>query len=974
MSDESSPRSANEVRSFPPFRLDLSEQRLWKHDKQLTLRPKPFSILTYLTAHPRRLVTQEELVEAIWGKWVISESLLRTHVREVRLVLGEGIIETVIGRGYRFARDVETSWPQLTALATDVPGSTEPAPWLVGRDAEMKLAHDVFRDALSGRRQILFVVGEAGIGKSTLVDAFVRHVALPAGALVARGACVDQLGTGEAYLPVFTAMTALCRSARGAHVLEALSRHAPTWLVQMSGLIPDDKLPALQLRVQGATQARLLRELSDALDVLAAERPLLLVLEDLQWSDQSTVDLLAALGSRREAAQLLVIATMRRGEIREDSGARSMMNELRAHRVATTLSIESFTTDAVSDFLARRYGAHRFPRDLPEALTRMTGGNPLFLAALTDDLQGQGLLRESEGTWSLTCSVADVTAQRPETVRQLIDAQIERLKPREQRVLEAASVAGATFAVGAVASALDMANEDVDVICEAQTGDGRLLRYVSADTWPDGSVQSCYAFTHALHRHAALARVPAAISRTWHRRIGEHLERAYAGETDLVAGELAFHFDQAHVLAKASGYYCAAGERASRRFGRADALTQLERAGELVKRLPASDESRRLELRVLERIGPAIVAMQAFREPRLEQMFARTAELGRALGEDRAVLGALLGLQRCLFYRGRLAAIEEHEAEVDLVVGRLQDPVAAAEAAVVSSSARLFRGQLAAAREPLTRAYRVLESAQSDPARVRNGPVVGLAAGHLVTLSWLSGAPDEALAYGASGLAQAEALGDPFQLATALTMLSLAHTWRREPGAALDFAKRAFEVAKDAGSLVWQGRSLTLLHGALVELEPARAEQSLEELTRGLPGPLRTVAYGRTAFLPSFIAVCVRAGQHARALREVDEVLDFVETSDERAWSAELHRVRGDLMESIDPVAALQAHATAAAVAHAQGATSFELRALMSAHRLTRGPARRKDTLESVRRVHSTFREGFSSGDLVEAAAILEVG
>src|SRR5712675_836678 len=94
------------VLSFPPFRLDVADERLWRDDTELKLRRKPFAILKYLATHPKRLVTQDDLIEAVWGKVVMSESLLRTHMRDLRQVIGDSIIETVVGRGYRFIADV----------------------------------------------------------------------------------------------------------------------------------------------------------------------------------------------------------------------------------------------------------------------------------------------------------------------------------------------------------------------------------------------------------------------------------------------------------------------------------------------------------------------------------------------------------------------------------------------------------------------------------------------------------------------------------------------------------------------------------------------------------------------------------------------------------------------------------------------------------------------------------------------------
>ena len=194
------------VLSFPPFRLDVADERLWKGDHELKLRRKPFAILKYLVTHPQRLVTQEELTQAIWGKVALSENLLRTHVYELRHVLGDGWIETVIGRGYRFVAQVlETHHSAATADERGVPEERK-AP-LVGRSAEITALGARLEASISGARQVAFVTGEPGIGKTALVEALLAH-AVAGGALVARGTCVEQYGSGEAYLPVLGALGA----------------------------------------------------------------------------------------------------------------------------------------------------------------------------------------------------------------------------------------------------------------------------------------------------------------------------------------------------------------------------------------------------------------------------------------------------------------------------------------------------------------------------------------------------------------------------------------------------------------------------------------------------------------------------------------------------------------------------------------------------------------------------------------------
>ncbi|HMJ56952.1 MAG TPA: AAA family ATPase [Polyangiaceae bacterium] len=967
MSRESGGRRTD-VRLFGPFRLDVGEQRLWKGNDELKLRRKPFAILRFLTENPLRLATQEEVVDAVWGKIAMSESLLRTHMSEVRRLLGEGAIETVVGRGYRFLLEVEAE-----KLPTSMPRNVEaPATTasLVGRSEEMDFLRHVFETVLDQKRRVLFVTGDPGIGKTTLIDAFLAQIAAPQGAMIATGSCVEQFGTGEAYLPVLAALGAACRAPDGERIVDLLGRHAPTWLAQMPGLLADENLQALHLRIQGATQGRMLRELAEAFDVLAAERPLVLVLEDMQWSDRSTTDLVAILGARREPARVLVIVTCRQAELTKGDGLAKVIAELRARKQALTLHLETLSQTAVTDYLAQRFSNPRFPEGLAGTIHGMTGGNPLFTVAVVDDLESRGMIQHIDGAWELTAKVTEVASRRPDTVRQLIDIQIDRLSSNEQRILEAAGVFPAQFATGCVAQVLELPADEVDSLCEGLASEQRFLRFVSSEPWPDGTIQSLYGFAHALYRDAALARIPSATRRAWHRRVAEGMEAGYGERSEVVAGELAIHFDEAQVIRKAVRYYCLAGERAMRRFGRADALTQFNRARALLAKLPASDESDHAELAVLKHVGPAIIALQGTQDPLLEQTFARTAELARKLGDDRGLLAALLGRQRCHFVRGELPRVEDYEAEVAEVLARLADPVAFAEATVVAWSARLFRGQLAAARRPLTQACTALDAAESDAVRIVNAPVVGLWSGHVVVLTWLGGAPDEAMAFAGRMLARVGVLRDPFHLATALTITALAHMWRREPEKTLETARRALQVAREVGSPVWQGRAMSLHHWAATVLEPQTAKAHFEELSSSLSGLLGAGPYGRTAFTPCVAQVYAAAGHADRALRELDDALAFVEVSDERVWSSELHRLRGELLAANDPAEAQRAFTRALEISREQGARSFELRAALSLAKLDRG-AKKRARLEDLRRVYASFAEGFETADLVEARALL---
>ena len=189
-------------------------------------------------------------------------------------------------------------------------------------------------------RQVGFVTGEAGIGKTTVVDAFLAQVAQAPDLWLARGQCVEAYGAGEAYLPVFEALGQLGRGPDGAQLVARLAQQAPTWLVQMLALLTADALEAVQRRVLGATRERMLRELTEALEVLTTARTLVFVLEDLHWSDAATLDLVGALARRRTPARLLLLGTYRPVEvIVRAHPLRALTLDLTLHRQCTELPL-----------------------------------------------------------------------------------------------------------------------------------------------------------------------------------------------------------------------------------------------------------------------------------------------------------------------------------------------------------------------------------------------------------------------------------------------------------------------------------------------------------------------------------------------------------------------------------------------------------------------------------------------------------
>src|SRR5262245_7102431 len=293
---------------FDRYALDLANERLLQDGDAVPLTPKAFAVLRRLVEDAGRLVTKDDLMRSVWRDTHVSDGVLRVVILEIRRALGDEsgeprFIETVPRRGYRFvAQRTRASRPPAVAGGAGT---------LVGRDGVLATLEARLARACAGERQLVFLSGEAGIGKTSVLDAFVASAAREPDVAIARGACLEHYGVAEAYLPVLEAIGRLLREPGSDRAIRLLEKYAPTWLLQLPWLAPRDDREALRRELVGVTKERMLREMSEALEALTTDTALVLVLEDLHWSDHSTLDLLGMLARRNETARLLVLGSYR---------------------------------------------------------------------------------------------------------------------------------------------------------------------------------------------------------------------------------------------------------------------------------------------------------------------------------------------------------------------------------------------------------------------------------------------------------------------------------------------------------------------------------------------------------------------------------------------------------------------------------------------------------------------------------------
>lgn len=534
------------MRQFASFALDNSNECLWRDGKQIRIAPKPFAVLRYLVENSGRLVTHDELLDVLWPETYVQPQVLRTYILELRKVLGDNaeqstFIQTQPKRGYRFVAPIfEGEWPIGEVSTVNAPQWSR-ATEIVDREEQLLRLKERARVVAKGERQIVFVGGAAGIGKTALVNAFCRQLAALIPVDVACGHGAEGFGTKEDYYPVIEALNQLCASPLGDRACRILARIAPAWL-------PARAREESSSTVTSFSAQRTRGDLCAALERIGQDRSLLLVFEDLHLADFCTLELISELSRRRTPAKLMVLVTERLQGGATEHPLFALKQDLLIHRLCTEITLAPLAKAAVSELLRRELG-QKSPPELDGFVYQHSEGNPLFALALLDHLIAeQFLVRDSvkDGCrWQPCSPFPEIEAMVPNELVQLIVLQIERLSLKDQSVLEAASLMNVAFPVWAVAAALGQNPTETEEACDYLARTSGLVHRVGHDDLPDGTRSDFYAFAHGLYREVLYQRQSAARRAQGHTRIAQRLSEMFAGREENVGREIALHYEAA---------------------------------------------------------------------------------------------------------------------------------------------------------------------------------------------------------------------------------------------------------------------------------------------------------------------------------------------------------------------------------------------------------------------------------------------
>jgi DNA-binding winged helix-turn-helix (wHTH) protein len=828
-----------------PLALDPLSRILIHDGGPLPLGERAISILLMLVERSGQLVSKKDLIAFAWQGLAVADSNLTVQITALRRALalapgGGAWIETLPRRGYRFvgpvvkteaaeaapvgmfaAKSLPRTAKSVTSESVDhvtiSSASTDPhSHQMVGRDAPLEMLNRITQLMRTGQRQIAFVTGEAGIGKTAFIEKAVQRLSQQGVDLLC-GSCTERFGTDEVFLPLIDALVIRCRSKDGAELLTAIRVHAPTWMLHLPAFIDATERAAFQQEAFGATRERMVREFCDLMEALSEDRPWAIVLEDLHWSDFATLDVLSRFARGTGKASVLVLGSYRPADSAVGGHPiRRLHQDLEVHGHSTELRLDRLSPAEVERYLALRFRDDGLASRLSGPVFERTRGQPLFISSLLKYFVDQRTIVEIGGAWHLSSEVAVSQDSVPNDLVKMITYQLGHLTEDERRLLDVASVAGAEFSAALVAAGLSRDPVEVERDLEALARKDHTLVSSGVSEWPDGTYSGSYAFRHILYQNVIYQQLAPGQRVQTHRRLGKRLEEAYGGRTWEIAPELALHFEQGRDFPSALRYLGQAAESSAKRLGHAEAASYLTRALGILDRLDAV-EGLRPRVALLRQRSWALRSCGdlAGSVRDLKEMIACAGQAG----ELRQEVNGLLAVSRFCLHADRRACLQATE-DVLARSQALEDDAFKALVQGSSASVNLYlRGWQEQNASLCVKAMELTAGAQDHGTLIRRYGIEGI-------LDCLRSRYQECRRAGTEGKRLAREVGDVyiFVLFNVLESTALIHLgeWRdlqRETNAALELAtKNANEPASALCRL-----TLAWLHVEAMDFDGTRA-------------------------------------------------------------------------------------------------------------------------------------------------------
>jgi predicted ATPase len=849
---------------------------------------------------------------------------------------------------------------------------------IVGRAQEVGLLLERWVQVKEGLGQVVLLSGEAGIGKSRLVQVLRAQVAAEPQAWRLSCQCSPYYQHTALYPLIELLERVALRFEREESPPQKL-RKLEAFLGQY-GLVLAETVPLFAallslplspdyevLHIPPAQQKqRILQALLTILLRIAAQQPVLFVMEDLHWVDPSTLEFLSLLVDHGPTVRILTLLTFRPDFRPPWTG--------RAH--LTQVTLPRLPRRQVAEMIERVAHGKTLPPEVVAQVVAKTDGVPLFVEELTKMVLESGFLQEHEEGYALLGPLPPLAI--PTTLHDSLMARLDRLA-----TVKGLAQLGATLG-------REFTYELLQAIApwDEETVQRGLHQLVEAEFLYQQGLppQATYLFKHALVQDAAYQSLLKSTRQQYHQRIAQVLVERFPATAEAQPALVAHHYTEAGCPAQALAYWQRAGQQALQRSANLDAVRHLTTALALLAPLPDTTARAQQELDLQIALGPALIATRGQAAPEVEQTYARARALCAQVGEGLRsaptqsrqtpqLLPTLRGL--CRFYRNRGAFQTARELGEQLarLAEQTADPTDRLEAHVALGETLCYLGDYAAARTHLEQGIALIEpTVEQDLAR-RQGEAPGLRC--LFTAAnalWCLGYPAQAVRRSRESLALAQDVAHPYSLAVTQHRVAFLHYRRREVWAVQEQADALLTLATAQGFPTLVGFGTCWLGWALAM--QGQGETGLAQLRQGLAAVMAT---GQALSQPLCLVLLAEAAEHAGRVHEgqrlLTEALATFEASGRGDMLVEAYRLQGALLLRQTPADAVQAEACfqqALAVARHQQAKSWELRAALSLSRLWQQQGKQGNAAALLAPIYGWFTEGFDMVDLQEAKTLLE--
>jgi class 3 adenylate cyclase/predicted ATPase len=831
----------------------------------------------------------------------------------------------------------------------------------VGREEEFdRLLHD-WEDAARGNGRVVMLSGEPGIGKSRLLRELKDRTSGEwINEFEARCSPYYQNSALYPAIDVLQRMLRFTRSDDPDSKLAKLEEGLAQFDFSLPEVVPlfaallslplNDRYPALWMTPMRQKQKTF--EAIIAFLLRSAEwRPTRVIVEDLHWADPSTLELLELIIEQASHTRLFVVLAFRP----------EFVPPWPALPQVTSISLGRLARSDRGVMVRSVAGGKALPASVVDEIASKTEGVPLFIEELTRMVLESGLLHEHNGVYQRNSSAG--TLAIPSTLNDSLMARLDRLGTAKE-VAQIAAIIGREFSYELLRAIAPR---------EEARLTGALNRLVDAELLEEYSPapRFGYRFKHALIRDAAYESLLRSKRQQLHRQVGEAIETIYAGHLEEHLAELANHFRLSNDSAQAINYLRLAGEQANRRGANAEALQLLSAALELIARQVDGPDRARHELETMVVVSSVLIASKGYAAPELDEALNRMLWLCKQI--DDPLLSFFVYFHTWVFASVRGEHVQrayDLSNQLMTMAERLANPTLIVWANIARGNTDYHMGRMASARLHLEKAIELdvpalLPGAFEEPR--------ALAGAYLGPTLWYVGYPDRAVAASLAAIDYARQKNDPFSEAHATFFLAAVMQLRRDPEAALRLCEQTITLSTDHGFPIWLGQGQMWKGWSLSHL--GHPHEGITQLAAGIATYANTGARLGTTYWAGLRAeTYLQADENQKALESASEVAELVAYGGEGIYEAELYRLKGVALLRVDPSAAGEVEAAfrrAIEIAQRTGTKSWELRAATSLANLLKQQNRGGEGRRVLAEVYKWFTEGFETGDLKDARALL---